>query len=180
MEVFDHIMEFYNLMKNQFNKNVRIFRSDNGTEFINQKFELSLLTATYLINMLPTAVLSGSTSSRKDFKDTQYATDTGVSEVIHDTSLNNDEYDPQGEDIEYFGQLFESLEPAVGQIVRRYSRKSFMPSKYDDYVLNKNVKYGIDKVANYSHLSIEKFVFTTSLNKIHEPSTYAEVVKDIR
>ncbi|GKC47446.1 putative RNA-directed DNA polymerase [Tanacetum coccineum] len=83
-------------------------------------------------------------------------------------------------DTEDLYQLFESPEPAVGQNVRRSSRKSSMPSMYSDYVLNKNVKYGIDKVVNYSHLSIEKFVFTTSLNKIHEPATYAEVVKDSR
>ncbi|GJV76461.1 ribonuclease H-like domain-containing protein [Tanacetum coccineum] len=129
---------------------------------------------------LDSAGLLGSTSSRKDFKDTQYATKTGVSEGILGTSLNNDEYDSEGEDIEYFGQLFESPQPAVGQNVRKSSRKSFMPTKYSDYALNKNVKYGIDTVVYYSSMSIENFVFTTSLNKIYEPSTYVEAVNDNR
>ncbi|GKC01422.1 putative RNA-directed DNA polymerase [Tanacetum coccineum] len=124
--------------------------------------------------------LSGSTSSRNNTKDIRYATETGVSEGIPGTILSNDAYEFEGEDIEYFGQLFESPEPGVGQNVRRSSRKSFMPSKYSDCVHNKNVKYDIDKVVNYVNLSIENFIFTTSLNKIHEPSTYAEVVKDNR
>ncbi|GJT17013.1 putative RNA-directed DNA polymerase, partial [Tanacetum coccineum] len=37
-EVFDCVLTFYNLIKNQFNKVVKAFRSDNGTEFVNQKF----------------------------------------------------------------------------------------------------------------------------------------------
>ncbi|GJU61238.1 RNA-directed DNA polymerase, eukaryota [Tanacetum coccineum] len=72
-----------------------------------------------------------------------------------------------------------SAEPAVGQSVRRSSRKS-MPTKYSDYVFNNNVKYGLDEIVNCSSISIENFVFTTSLNKIHEPSTYVEAVKDNR
>ncbi|GJT88707.1 ribonuclease H-like domain-containing protein [Tanacetum coccineum] len=38
-EVFDCILVFYNLLKNQFSKSVKIFRSDNGTEFTNKTFE---------------------------------------------------------------------------------------------------------------------------------------------
>ncbi|GJZ54512.1 ribonuclease H-like domain-containing protein, partial [Tanacetum coccineum] len=95
--------------------------------------------------------LSGSSFSRRVSKDPLCATDTEVFE-----------------------------ESAVGQTVRRSTRKAFMPTKYKDYVLNKNVKYSIDKVVNYYHLSIEKFVYTTSLKKIHKPSTYAEAVKDNR
>nr|GEY99245.1 ribonuclease H-like domain-containing protein [Tanacetum cinerariifolium] len=92
-----------------------------------------------------TAVLFCSTSSRKDTEDTQYAAETDVLEGIQGTILSDDEYESEGEDIEYFGKLFKSPEPSVGQNVKRSSRKSSMPSKYSDYVLNKNVKYGIDK-----------------------------------
>ncbi|GJV16235.1 ribonuclease H-like domain-containing protein [Tanacetum coccineum] len=59
--------------------------------------------------------LSGSTSSRKDTKDIRYATETGVLEGIPGTILSNDAYEFKGENIEYFGQLFESPEPGVGQ-----------------------------------------------------------------
>ncbi|GJT06568.1 putative RNA-directed DNA polymerase, partial [Tanacetum coccineum] len=38
-EVFLHIVIFYNLVKNQFDKTIKVFRSDNGTEFINQNMD---------------------------------------------------------------------------------------------------------------------------------------------
>ncbi|GJR28421.1 putative RNA-directed DNA polymerase [Tanacetum coccineum] len=38
-EVFHHIVIFYNLVKNQFDKTIKVFRSDNGTEFINQNMD---------------------------------------------------------------------------------------------------------------------------------------------
>nr|GEY40923.1 ribonuclease H-like domain-containing protein [Tanacetum cinerariifolium] len=103
-------------------------------------------------NNLDTPGLSGSTSSRKDTKDTHYAAKTIVLEGIQGTALSDDEYEFEGKDIEYFGQLFESPKPI----------------------------HGIDKVVNYTNLSMGNFMFTTSLNKIHEPSTYAEAVNDIR
>ncbi|GJT32897.1 putative RNA-directed DNA polymerase [Tanacetum coccineum] len=37
-EVFDNMTIFYNIIHTQFNKKIKIFRSDNGTEFVNQKF----------------------------------------------------------------------------------------------------------------------------------------------
>ena len=36
---FYHIVSFFNLIKNHFDKTVKVFRSDNGTEFVNKKFE---------------------------------------------------------------------------------------------------------------------------------------------
>ncbi|GKE22901.1 hypothetical protein Tco_1434413, partial [Tanacetum coccineum] len=71
-------------------------------------------------------------------------------------------------------------ELAAGQTVRRTSRKHVLPSRYNDYVLNKNVKYGIDKVVNYANLSLDNYVCTTNLNKVHDPATYLEAVKDSR
>ncbi|GJU80490.1 hypothetical protein Tco_1282855 [Tanacetum coccineum] len=65
-----------------------------------------------------------------------------------------------------------SPEPPAGQTVWRTSRKPVLPSKYNDYVLNRNV--------NYANLSIDNFMFTTNLNKIQEPATYLEAVKDSR
>jgi transposase InsO family protein len=37
-EVFSHFQEFYNFVENQFNAKIKIFRTDNGTEFVNQNF----------------------------------------------------------------------------------------------------------------------------------------------
>ncbi|GJW25670.1 retrotransposon protein, putative, ty1-copia subclass [Tanacetum coccineum] len=106
---------------------------------------------------------------------------TGSTYIRKGTELNDDEYESEGEDIESFGHLFGwSPEPTVGQTVRRSSRKTSISTKYQDYVLDKNVKYGIDKVVNYSNLSMDNFVFSISINKIHEPTTYHEAVKDSR
>ncbi|GJU32183.1 ribonuclease H-like domain-containing protein [Tanacetum coccineum] len=38
-EVFHHIVIFYNLVKNQFDKTIKVFRCDNGTEFIKQNMD---------------------------------------------------------------------------------------------------------------------------------------------
>lgn len=38
-DVFDNFEIFYNLLSNQFDKKVKIVRSDNGTEFVNGKFQ---------------------------------------------------------------------------------------------------------------------------------------------
>ncbi|GJS63046.1 ribonuclease H-like domain-containing protein [Tanacetum coccineum] len=46
--------------------------------------------------------LSGSNSSRKDTKETQYAIETIILEGIQGTALSDDEYESEGEDIEYF------------------------------------------------------------------------------
>ena len=39
-EVFENVQEFVNLIKNQFDKNVKILRRDNGTEFVNKQMEI--------------------------------------------------------------------------------------------------------------------------------------------
>ncbi|KAJ0522072.1 putative RNA-directed DNA polymerase [Helianthus annuus] len=39
MEVFENIESFYELILTQFKKKVKVFRSDNGTEFINSKMD---------------------------------------------------------------------------------------------------------------------------------------------
>ncbi|GJU90917.1 putative RNA-directed DNA polymerase [Tanacetum coccineum] len=38
-EVYQNIVTFYNLIDNQFNKSLKIFKSDNGTGFINQSMD---------------------------------------------------------------------------------------------------------------------------------------------
>ncbi|GJY90117.1 ribonuclease H-like domain-containing protein [Tanacetum coccineum] len=65
-----------------------------------------------------------------------------------------------------------------GQSVRRSSRKSVLPSKLKDFVVDGKVKYGINYVVNYSNLSWDNFSFITNLNKTSEPKTYKEAVLD--
>ncbi|KAJ0909446.1 putative RNA-directed DNA polymerase [Helianthus annuus] len=40
MEVFENIENFYELVLTQFKKKIKIFRSDNGTEFVNNKMDI--------------------------------------------------------------------------------------------------------------------------------------------
>ncbi|GKC79901.1 putative RNA-directed DNA polymerase [Tanacetum coccineum] len=68
----------------------------------------------------------------------------------------------EDEDFGLFGNIFESEESAR------------------DYVVDKKVKYGIDKSVNYANLSKDNFVFATSLNKIIKPKTYLEAASDHR
>ncbi|KAK9069971.1 hypothetical protein SSX86_010369 [Deinandra increscens subsp. villosa] len=60
----------------------------------------------------------------------------------------------------------------------RSGRVSKMPKSLDDFIIEGKVKYGIEKVVNYSNLSFENRSFATSLNKSSEPKNYFEAVKD--
>ncbi|PWA81429.1 hypothetical protein CTI12_AA187380 [Artemisia annua] len=81
------------------------------------------------------------TSSRKDTVNSEYATETTVSDGIQSTSNVDDEYNSEGEELDMFGKMFETPEPAGAQTVRRTSRMTALPSKYKDYVLNKNLNF---------------------------------------
>ncbi|GJR21915.1 ribonuclease H-like domain-containing protein [Tanacetum coccineum] len=104
-----------------------------------------------------------------------YAVDKKVSVSSPKSCEPNDD----GGDIAVNGNEI-SPDTTAGPSVRKTSRKTYLPYKYNDYVLSKGVKYSIDKVVNYSNLSIDNFVFSTSLNKIKEPSSNLEAVKDSR
>ncbi|GKC41214.1 putative RNA-directed DNA polymerase [Tanacetum coccineum] len=99
-------------------------------------------------------------------------------------TLNDDDLISKGEglDLYNFDLLFHenSNENRTdeGQSVRRSSRKSVLPSKLKDYVVDGKVKYGINTVINYSNLSCENFSFTTNLNKTYDLKSYKEVVLD--
>ncbi|PWA81457.1 ribonuclease H-like domain-containing protein [Artemisia annua] len=80
-------------------------------------------------------------SSRKDTENVKCATETTVSEGMPSTSINDNDYISEGEDLDMFGKMFESPEPAGAQTVRRTSRITALPSKYKDFMLNKNHKW---------------------------------------
>nr|GEW57207.1 ribonuclease H-like domain-containing protein [Tanacetum cinerariifolium] len=97
----------------------------------------------------------------------------------------------EDEDFGIFGNIFESAKFAEFETLtnerdsqddlpRKSSRKTTLPRKLGDYVLDNKVKYDIDNFVNYTHLSKDNFVFSTSLNKIIEPKTYLEAISDHR
>ncbi|KAJ9563367.1 hypothetical protein OSB04_008527 [Centaurea solstitialis] len=63
-------------------------------------------------------------------------------------------------------------------ISRKSDRVSKLPKKFNDYIIEGKVKYGIERVVNYSHLCKENFCFVSNLNKSVEPSSYLEASKD--
>ncbi|GJX69853.1 putative RNA-directed DNA polymerase [Tanacetum coccineum] len=71
--------------------------------------------------------------------------------------------------------------PEEGQPnVRRSSRPTKMPAKFNDFMLDSKLKYGIEKHVNYSKLNTANYCFATTLNKSVEPTTYYDAVKDVR
>ncbi|GJS45099.1 ribonuclease H-like domain-containing protein [Tanacetum coccineum] len=63
--------------------------------------------------------------------------------------------------------------------VRRSSRQTKLPVKLNDYVLNSNVKYGIEKFVSYSSLKGENLCFATTLNKSIEPTCLSDASSDL-
>ncbi|XP_071741113.1 uncharacterized protein [Rutidosis leptorrhynchoides] len=62
--------------------------------------------------------------------------------------------------------------------LRRTSRRTTLPKRLNDYVLDNKVKYGLKNYLTYSKLSSENFCFITCLNKSQEPKSYQEASKD--
>ncbi|GKB57379.1 ribonuclease H-like domain-containing protein [Tanacetum coccineum] len=71
-----------------------------------------------------------------------------------------------------------NLNTDVQPSVRRSSRSGKMPVKFNDYVVESNVKYGLEKHVNYSKLDFVNFCFATTLKKSTKPKTYYEAIKD--
>ncbi|GJR19468.1 ribonuclease H-like domain-containing protein [Tanacetum coccineum] len=135
---------------------------------------------------------SGNNGSKFDTIATLGSTDeTNIDENIKNTDLNDNGSESEGEGFQKFGSVFKSpkvgaqtssIGESSGLIVyaRKSGRKTKLPSKLSDYFLDKNVKYGIERHVDCSNLNIDNYVFTTNLNKIHEPKTYEEACKDRR
>nr|GEZ47391.1 putative reverse transcriptase, RNA-dependent DNA polymerase, Gag-polypeptide of LTR copia-type [Tanacetum cinerariifolium] len=49
---------------------------------------------------------------------------------------------------------------------------------YSTSIIGDNVKYGVERVVNYSNLTSESFCFVSALNKSIEPRTYKEAILD--
>ncbi|KAM0071898.1 putative RNA-directed DNA polymerase [Helianthus debilis subsp. tardiflorus] len=65
-----------------------------------------------------------------------------------------------------------------GVNVRKSSRNVSMPKRFDEFVVEGKVKYGIEKVVSYAHLSYDNKCFVAGLNKVCEPTCYDEAAKN--
>ncbi|XP_071714361.1 uncharacterized protein [Rutidosis leptorrhynchoides] len=70
--------------------------------------------------------------------------------------------------------------PTLGETadVKRSSRKSTLPPIFGDYVIDNKVRYDLNKVVDYSKLTVDNMCFVNSQDKISEPNTYWEACKD--
>ncbi|GJY79224.1 putative RNA-directed DNA polymerase [Tanacetum coccineum] len=62
--------------------------------------------------------------------------------------------------------------------VRKSDRVRNLPSKFNDYILPSNKKYGIEKHVNYSKLSGNNMYFASNLNKSSEPKSLKVAILD--
>ncbi|KAJ0627129.1 putative RNA-directed DNA polymerase [Helianthus annuus] len=63
-------------------------------------------------------------------------------------------------------------------VPRRSTRVSNFPKKLNDFVVDSKVKYGIERVVNFTKLTCENKCFASSLSKAVEPKNFREAIKD--
>ncbi|GJY26343.1 putative RNA-directed DNA polymerase [Tanacetum coccineum] len=62
--------------------------------------------------------------------------------------------------------------------LRRSSRTSKQPARFNDFVVGSSKLYGLEKYVTYVNLSRSNFCFFTTLNKTTKPTTYDEAIKN--
>lgn len=107
-------------------------------------------------------------------------------DVNLDTTFDDSGLDDRESDFADFLRSVEEAEansennnpPESSTFVRKSSRVTSIPKKFDDYIIEGKYKYGVEKVVNYSHLSNNNKCFVSNLNKVVEPTSYDEACSD--
>ncbi|XP_024974698.1 uncharacterized protein LOC112512787 [Cynara cardunculus var. scolymus] len=85
----------------------------------------------------------------------------------------------QRHDESLFPEGTQSTPSTSGQPSKRSTRIPVFPQKFNDFVIEVKVKYGLEKLVNYSCLSSANLCFVSSLNKSVEPKNFREACTDI-
>ncbi|GJQ96406.1 ribonuclease H-like domain-containing protein [Tanacetum coccineum] len=130
-----------------------------------------VLTVVHLINKLPSSVLNGKSLFELI---PESPSDDGKDSSVEDGSL------PHSDSLDSAQGRYLSGRHSATQtpLLRRSDRQSKFPVRLNDYVLNLNVKYGIEKYVNYSKLNNVNLCFATTLNKSVEPIYLSEAMFD--
>ncbi|GJU91566.1 ribonuclease H-like domain-containing protein [Tanacetum coccineum] len=145
-----------------------------------------VLTAVYLINRLPYSVLKvfPFKMKSKESIDAEYA-----SEIDHLTFFDNQT--PQRPYDE--GIATSVVDDGVHSPrhnstnttlyvqtpgLRRSNRQTKLSDKFNDFVVNSNVKYDIEKFVSYTRVNKSNLCFASTLNKSVEPTCYSDALKD--
>ncbi|GKE18373.1 ribonuclease H-like domain-containing protein, partial [Tanacetum coccineum] len=91
-----------------------------------------------------------------------------------DATLEDNHNNSEGDD----GNIQNIKTDQITQPVMRSKRSSIFPNKYNNFVVDSKVKYGLEKYVNYSKLNSKNKCFVTELNKSVEPKNYWEACKD--
>ncbi|XP_071729158.1 uncharacterized protein [Rutidosis leptorrhynchoides] len=150
----------------QFNKKVKIIRTDNGTEFVN--FQMSnLINSLGIIHQTTIPY----TPQQNEVAERKHRHLLNIPRLMKVPMMKGEDYQMK------IARCQPLLLPA-GPEPRRSDRQSTFPRKDDDYIIEGKVKYGIEKVVNYSNLSHNNYCFISSLNKSTELKTYSQAVTD--
>ncbi|XP_071715128.1 uncharacterized protein [Rutidosis leptorrhynchoides] len=111
--------------------------------------------------------------------DTICETDDNALDATLDDIASNDTSSPEG-NVQNQTNINVDNQTNLGETseLRRSSRPTRIPTKFNDYVLNANAKYEINKVMCYANLSSENLNFVSNLNKSVEPTCYFEACLD--
>ncbi|PWA71822.1 ribonuclease H-like domain-containing protein [Artemisia annua] len=217
-EVFDCVYAFFNLIKNQFKKTVKIFRSDNDVDFFENVFPFKTdsvietcqdLDHTNFIDKVVYEDLdmpydetnindkpsndgnkhaNSPSVSKNSFLDGSPTIDPFEDELGHPQGSNGSALENEvsatleNENAHSDGTfqdspITDSQTNLQNQPVRRSERSSVFPNKYNEFVVDSKVRYGLEKFVSYANLNSENFCFTTKLNKLSEPKNYWEASK---
>ncbi|KAJ0746343.1 putative RNA-directed DNA polymerase [Helianthus annuus] len=128
----------------------------------------------------------GTNGAHDQHSDDQQSGSPSTSATASDADNNQCDNEQLGSSMGHAGEAKDTVrsndEPNLseGQYVRKSSRKSVFPKRFDEFVVQGKVKYGVEKVVNYSNLSVENMCLVSSLNKSVEPSSYSEAIQDPR
>nr|GEY66207.1 hypothetical protein [Tanacetum cinerariifolium] len=75
-----------------------------------------------------------------------------------------------------FQNIFQNQTEEVN--LRKSSRTTKLPAKFNKYVLDNKVKYGLNRYANHTHLDSQSRSFISNINKTLEPFLFEEASKD--
>nr|GEV97652.1 ribonuclease H-like domain-containing protein [Tanacetum cinerariifolium] len=75
-------------------------------------------------------------------------------------------------------ELNSGVEELPSNTTRRSSIQTKLPSSLNDFVIEGKVKYGVEKVVNYTNLNSTNFCFNSALNKCIEPTCFEKTILD--
>ncbi|GJY13199.1 putative RNA-directed DNA polymerase [Tanacetum coccineum] len=159
-KVGEYIENFIKLIFTQFGKKIKIVRSDNGTKFVNNHLS-KMFSDLGIVYQTSCAYTSDDCFT---IEDEVASVATQIKDNV--TSEGNIQMKQNGEG--------ESNTIGTSPELRRSTRQRVMPARFDDFVVDSSVRYGLEKYVCYNKLSRSNLCFSTTLNKSTEPKTFQE------